>query len=75
MTPTIMKHGLAWLTSVALAHSVLLAADLTVKLPAGFTTAMPVSLRGEKIGPPQTVKDRAISLPLKAYAPACFILQ
>ena len=49
--------------------------DLIVTLPAGFTSATPVSLRGETIGPPQTVNDRTISFPLKAYAPASFILQ
>ena len=52
------------------------AGDLTVTLPAGFTSATPVSLRGEnKFGPPLTVTDRTISFPLKAYAPASFILQ
>jgi hypothetical protein len=51
------------------------AGDLTVTLPTGFTSATPVSLRGEKIGPLMKVNDRTISFPLKAYAPASFILQ
>lgn len=48
---------------------------LTVTLPVGFTAATPVDLRGGKIGPPLSVTDRTISFPLKAYAPASFILR
>lgn len=50
--------------------------DFTITLPEGIntTTAQPVNLRGEKIGAPLELRDRKISFPLKAYAPASFLL-
>ncbi len=53
------------------------AGDLTVTLPAGgkFATATPVSLRGEKTGAPITIAEGRFTFPLRAYAPASFVLQ
>ncbi|MEO5715161.1 MAG: hypothetical protein ABIT37_16905 [Luteolibacter sp.] len=48
--------------------------DLTVTVPGKFTTATPVDLRGENPGHPLPVRNGRITTPLKAYAPASFIL-
>ena len=51
--------------------------ELTVTLPAGgkFTTATPVTLRGETTGAPLEIAAGAFSFPLAAYAPASFVLK
>lgn len=49
--------------------------DLTVTLPAAFTRATPVDLRGVAMGEPVPVKDRRLGFPLRAYAPASYILK
>ena len=50
--------------------------ELTITLPAGasFTTATPVTLRGEKSGVPIKITGGKFAIDLKAYAPASFIL-
>lgn len=48
--------------------------DLTVTLPGDCLGATPVNLRGERLGAPIPVKDRQLTFPLRAYAPASFIL-
>jgi len=50
-------------------------ADLTITLPGGFASATPVNLRGEETGAPLPVNDRSFTIPLKAYAPASFLLK
>lgn len=50
-------------------------ASLTVTLPGSFTTATPVDLRGEKLGERMPIQAGTLTFPLKAYAPASFILQ
>lgn len=50
-------------------------ASLTVTLPGTFTTATPVNLRGEKLGERLPIQDCKLTFPLKAYAPASFILE
>jgi hypothetical protein len=50
-------------------------ADLTVTLPGGFTRAIPVTLRGEPAGDPLPVKERQFTIPLRAFAPASFVLE
>ena len=50
-------------------------ADVAITLPGTFTSATPVNLRGEKLGEALPVKDRQLTFPLKAYAPASYILQ
>ncbi|MEI6424090.1 MAG: glycoside hydrolase family 38 C-terminal domain-containing protein, partial [Lentisphaerota bacterium] len=42
--------------------------------PLTFTSALPVNLRGEKIGDPIPIRDGKFSFKLGAYAPASFIL-
>jgi hypothetical protein len=51
--------------------------NLTVTLPVGakFTTATPVTLRGEKTGEPVKITDGNLVFQLKAYAPASFVLE
>ena len=51
--------------------------DLTVTLPGGapFTAATPVNLRGEKAGAPMSIAGGRLTFPLKACAPASFILK
>jgi hypothetical protein len=49
--------------------------ELTVTLPGKFTSATPVNLRGETIGQWSPIRERKISLPLAAYAPASFLLK
>jgi hypothetical protein len=51
--------------------------NLTVTLPVGakFTTAIPVTLRGEKTGEPVKITDGNLVFQLKAYAPASFVLE
>lgn len=51
--------------------------DLTVTLPRGarFTTATPVSLRGEPAGVPLTLAGGRLVFRLPAYAPASFLLK
>ena len=51
--------------------------ELTVTLPAEakFTTATPVSLRGEKTGEPVKIANGKLVFGLKAYAPASFVLE
>ncbi|MBF0246417.1 MAG: hypothetical protein HQL31_14325 [Planctomycetes bacterium] len=48
--------------------------DLTITLPGDFRDATPVDLRGERLGEPVPVRGRKLSFPLRAYAPASFIL-
>jgi hypothetical protein len=48
---------------------------LEVKLPGNFKTAIPVNLRGEKIGDPLKIRRNKLNFELNAYAPASFILQ
>jgi hypothetical protein len=50
-------------------------AEVAITLPGTFTSATPVNLRGEKLGEALPVKDRQLTFPLKAYAPASYILQ
>jgi alpha-mannosidase len=54
-----------------------LSGDLTVTLPSGekSTKALPVNLRGEKAGAPLDIKNGKLVFPLKAYAPASFVLE
>ena len=51
--------------------------ELTVTLPAGgkYATATPVTLRGEKTGTPLKITAGTFSFPLKAYAPASYVLE
>ena len=51
--------------------------DLTITLPDGvkFATATPVNLRGEKSGEPIPITTGKLSVSLKAYSPASFILE
>jgi alpha-mannosidase len=51
--------------------------ELSVTLPEGsrFTRATPVDLRGEHPGKPLPVRDGKLVFPLKAYAPASFLLE
>jgi len=49
--------------------------DLTVNLPGKFAMAVPVTLRGEPAGEPIRVKSGKLVFPLKAYAPASFVLK
>jgi alpha-mannosidase len=49
--------------------------DLTITVPGKFTKATPVDLRGENPGKPLPVRDGKLTIPLKAYAPASFILE
>jgi len=51
--------------------------DLTVTLPEGVkaTKAQPVNLRGEKVGEALVLQARKLTFPLKAYAPASFLLE
>ncbi len=51
--------------------------DVTVTLPPGFkaSSAMPVDLRGEKIGEAFHIGYNKITFRLSAYAPASFILE
>lgn len=50
--------------------------ELAVTLPAGapFTSAQPVTLRGEAAGQPVRIEAGRFSFPLPAYAPATFVL-
>jgi alpha-mannosidase len=49
--------------------------DVTLPKGAGFITAIPVTLRGEKCGDPIMIKNNKISFILKAYTPESFILK
>jgi hypothetical protein len=51
--------------------------DCTVRLPSGLTprTVQPVNLRGQRLGTPIAVKDRAFTAPLRPYAPHSFLVQ
>ena len=51
--------------------------EVTVRLPANaqFRTALPVNLRGEKIGEAQTIENGVLKSELHAYAPVSFILK
>lgn len=51
--------------------------DCTVTLPEALKarSVQPVNLRGEKTGQPISVTGGKLTLPLRAYAPASFILQ
>jgi hypothetical protein len=51
--------------------------DLTVALPASarFTSATPVTLRGEKTSSPRPLGDGRLVFPLGAYTPASFPLK
>ena len=50
-------------------------ADLTITLPGDYSSATPVNLRGEKTGEPVPVKDRQLTIPLQAFAPASWVLK
>ena len=51
--------------------------NLVVRLPKNLevSQAVPVNLRGEKIGSPITIKNNHLEFELGAYAPASFILK
>jgi len=49
--------------------------DVTLPEGAGFTSAIPVTLRGEKTGDPVKISGNKLSFLLKAYAPVSFILK
>jgi alpha-mannosidase len=51
--------------------------NLTLTLPAGFkaTRAIPVDLRGVKSGASLEINDGKLTFPLKAYAPASFLVE
>jgi alpha-mannosidase len=51
--------------------------NLTLTLPSGFkaTRAIPVDLRGEKTGASLEINDGKLTFPLKAYAPASFLVE
>jgi alpha-mannosidase len=49
--------------------------ELEVTLPGGFQAATPVNLRGEGIGEPIPIIQGRLEFPLKAYAPASFVLR
>ena len=49
--------------------------DLTVMVLGNFTTATPINLRGEDPGTPLPVRDGKLTFPLKAYAPASFLMR
>jgi hypothetical protein len=51
------------------------AGPLTVTVPGKSGSARPVNLRGEPLGAPLPVRDGALTVTLKAYAPASFLLQ
>lgn len=48
---------------------------LTLPATLKFSTAVPVDLRGEKIGEPVEIKDGQLQFNLNAYAPASFVLK
>jgi alpha-mannosidase len=48
---------------------------VAVVLPGKFASATPVNLRGEKTGPPNPIAEGRLSFPVRAYAPASFILE
>jgi len=48
--------------------------ELTVSVPGKFTSATPVSLRGEKNGEPLRVAGGKLAFNLGASAPASFVL-
>jgi hypothetical protein len=50
-------------------------ADLNITLPGDYSSATPVNLRGEKTGEPVPVKDRQLTIPLQAFAPASWVLK
>jgi alpha-mannosidase len=52
-----------------------LGGPLTAKLPAGFTTALPVNLRGEKLAEPIALANGTLTIHLGPYAPASFVLK
>lgn len=49
--------------------------QLTVNLPAKFTSAKPVNLRGESSGKVLTISTGKLEFPLRAFAPASFVLE
>jgi hypothetical protein len=49
--------------------------EITATLPGKFRSATPVNLRGEKLGEPLPIVGCSLTFPLKAYAPASFILE
>ena len=49
--------------------------DVTATLPAGYKTATPVNLRGEKMGEPIALAEGRLAVALKAYAPSSFVLE
>ena len=48
--------------------------EVTLPTRSKFTSAIPVNLRGEKIGEPFKINSDKLALILKAYGPASFIL-
>ncbi len=49
--------------------------QITLPAGAGFTIAQPVNLRGEKLGEPVNIISGILSLDLKPYSPASFVLK
>ena len=49
--------------------------ELTITIPGKFKTATPVDLRSEHPGTPLAITGGKLITPLKAYAPASFILK
>ena len=49
--------------------------ELTVTLPAKFTSATAVNLRGEKTGEPRRIAGSTLAFNLGAFAPATFVLE
>jgi hypothetical protein len=49
--------------------------ELVVSLPGSFRTATPVNLRGENAGKPVAIHDQKLTLNLRAYAPASYVLE
>ena len=51
------------------------AGNLVVTLPGSYHTATPINLRGETAGLPVTINNGNLTISLRAYAPASFVLE
>jgi hypothetical protein len=51
-----------------------LSGELTISVPGGYTTAIPVNLRGEKQGSPIPLQDGKFTASVPAFAPVSFVL-
>ncbi|MBN8457651.1 MAG: hypothetical protein J0M04_07430 [Verrucomicrobia bacterium] len=49
--------------------------DVTVTFPPGFSKATPADLRGGPTGPPVVISNHTLTVPIKPFAPASFILE